>query len=163
MTAESQLASVLIQIGRGRGVDVDQLVEELAGMTMPSFLDPSAFRRAVLDAAESYWRAELDERIARLRQQFGLAAARTPRPRPVPPAQVFEAPVSEPAVAAPELERAAPVVEPVTPEPAPGPLPVDLTPPDATIQEPSVDSALTAEEAEAMPSDATMIWTTRHE
>lgn len=72
---ERDLAGTIVKIGLARGLDADHLVEELARMTLPSFLDTRAFRASLVDTIEEQWRAELDARVQRLRDQLGGAAA----------------------------------------------------------------------------------------
>jgi hypothetical protein len=84
MTREEELANLLEEIGLERGVAIEQLVEDLARLLLPNFIDAQAFRAALLDALEGQLRAQLEVTIAELRQRFGVAAYSMNTP-PLPP------------------------------------------------------------------------------
>jgi hypothetical protein len=74
MISEMQLASTFIQMGRERGLTTEQVVEQLAAVALPAFVDQSAFRSSLLSAVEDLWHAELESRLQRLRQRMQLEA-----------------------------------------------------------------------------------------
>ncbi len=69
---EQELASLMIQAGLERGIDVEQVVEELLTLPLPSFVDSQLFRSSLLTAVEAHLQAQLADRMRRLRKQFGL-------------------------------------------------------------------------------------------
>jgi len=71
---ERELAGTIVRIGLARGLDADRLIDELARMALPSFLDARAFRASLVDTIEEQWRTELDARVRRLRDQLGAPA-----------------------------------------------------------------------------------------
>jgi len=71
MTREEELASLLSEIGLERGVAIEQLVDDLARLRLPSFIDDRAFRAALLNALEYQLRAQLETTISDLRRRFG--------------------------------------------------------------------------------------------
>lgn len=71
---ERELAGIIVRMGLARGLDADRLVDELARMSLPGFLDAQAFRASLVDTIEEQWRAELDARVRRLRDQLGGSA-----------------------------------------------------------------------------------------
>jgi hypothetical protein len=157
MTVEAELAQLLIRMGTERGLDIESILAELAWAPFPSFVDANAVRGSTLEVVESWWRADLEERLGQLRRQFQPAAevaqplvsAPRPEPKPVAPAQ----PVS---VAQPNSREPAekPVLASLRQPPPPPAMP------DATIQD---EAALPPKDpSEALPRDATMIWNTRH-
>lgn len=135
---ERELADLFIAIGVENGVQIERVTEELGVLALPSFVDARAFRAALLTAAETQLRAQLDDRIRRMRRQLGAegAAAAAAAPVAAPPAARLNMP---------------------NPEPDP-PLSSE------TIVEPMpMDGSQTIVGAEDMPGDATMVWQTRHE
>jgi len=161
MTVEAELAQLLIRMGTERGLDIESILAELAWTPFPSFVDANAVRGSTLEVVESWWRADLEERLGQLRRQFQpgaevaqpLVSAPRPEPKPVAPVQ----PVS---VAQPNSRE--PAEKPVLSSLRQPPPPATMleTMPDATIQE---EAALPPKDpSEALPRDATMIWNTRH-
>ncbi len=67
---EQELANLLIQIGSERGFEMDSLVNELASMKMPSFINERDFRDSLLQAVESQLRLQVDEQIRKMRERF---------------------------------------------------------------------------------------------
>jgi hypothetical protein len=153
MTVEAELAQLLIRMGTERGLDVETILSEMAQAPLPSFVDADTVRGSMLEAVESWWRADLEERLEQLRRQFQMdglpvtpAAARPTPPRPI-------APIAAPSRPAPAANSASVGSNPPVSEPAPL---VD----DATIHDELEPAA--NEPAEALPRDATMIWNTNH-
>ena len=134
---ERELADLFIAIGVENGVQIERVTEELGTLALPSFVDARAFRAALLTAAETQLRAQLDDRIRRMRRQLGAeGAAAAPAPMAAPPAARLNMPNPEP----------------------------DLPLSSETIVEPiPMDGSQTIVGAEDMPGDATMVWQTRHE
>ncbi|HYI16047.1 MAG TPA: hypothetical protein VEX37_11690 [Thermomicrobiales bacterium] len=145
---ENELAELLIRMANDRGVDVEAAAEELASIALPSFVDAHQFRSAVIQALETNLRAQVEERLQSIRRRFDVDAPRHPTP-------------------------ARPVVTPLAPAPAVGivrsstaldrqPDLADVTMADMTpmADAPVTEPAAVAEEE--LPTDATMVWTTRH-
>jgi hypothetical protein len=86
MMRERELSSLMIQAGLERGIGVEQVVEELLAMPVPSFVDSQVFRDSLLEAVEAHLLGQVADRMQRLRQRFGL------EPRTQAPSRV-EAPV----------------------------------------------------------------------
>ena len=157
MTVEAELAQLLIRMGTERGLDIESILSELAWAPFPSFVDANAVRGSLLEVVESWWRADLEERLGQLRRQFlpGAEVAQSPisapRPEPKPAA------VAQPAAVVPPKREPAekPVLASLRQAP-PTPAPTE----DATIHDEPVPPAKNP--AEALPRDATMIWNTRH-
>ena len=160
MTVEAELAQLLIRMGTERGLDIESILAELAWAPFPSFVDANAVRSSTLEVVESWWRADLEERLGQLRRQFlqepaavqPQASAPRPESKPAAPAQ----PV---VVAQPKRE---PAEKPVVASLRQSPPPTTMleTMPDATIQEGAPPPP--KDPSEALPRDATMIWNTRH-
>ena len=154
MNHEAELAQLLIRTGTERGVDIETILAELSWAQFPSFIDAGAVRESLMDAVESWWRADLENRINELRNQFVGGST-----GPVAAAPVYESPSdvmqTVPTDAAPVFEAAAPDPEPLVVEAAVEPRP------DATVEGLAVELTAPEGPAEAMPSDATMIWNTR--
>lgn len=81
MMRERELSNLMIQAGLERGMDVEQVVDELLALPVPSFVDPQLFRGSLLAAVEAHLLAQVADRMRRLRQQVGLEprAAETTR------------------------------------------------------------------------------------
>lgn len=146
---EKDLADLLIQLAADRGVDTESAAEELATTALPSFVDARAFRGAVVQALEAQMRAQMEQRLQSIRQRFDVDASQQVAP---PPRRIEERPI-EPIRREPE--RQAPAVN-AAPDFADATM-TDLTPPAA--EEVSTETDMVEDE---MPSDATMVWTTRH-
>jgi hypothetical protein len=152
MTVEAELAQLLIRMGTERGLDVETILAEMAQAPLPSFVDANAVRGSMLEAVETWWRADLEERLGQLRRQFQMGgAAVTPaavRATPKPPVAPAATPSpSEPSVRAASISASRPTSEPA--------VPVE----DATLHD---EPEPANEPAEVMPKDATMIWNTNH-
>jgi hypothetical protein len=155
MTVEAELAQLLIRMGTERGLDVETILSEMAQSPLPSFIDADAVRGSMLEAVESWWRADLEERLEQLRRQFQMggqpAAPVTPAAmRPTPPPAVAP---SRPAPAAQSVSAGS------NPPASESAAPIE----DATIHdelEPAVNEP--NKPAEVLPRDATMIWNTNH-
>jgi hypothetical protein len=149
MNYETELAQLLVRMGTERGVDIETIVADLRWAQFPPFVDANALRSSLLDVVESWWRADLEDRINQLRTQLAGAAsapaARVDTTSQTPQEGVERQPMAETPPGVGSEQFAA------TPEP----------PRDATVEEPAVDAANAADAAEALPSDATMIWNTR--
>ena len=61
-------------MGTERGVDVETILAELSAVQFPSFVDAGAVRASLVDAVESWWRADLEGRIDQLRNQYVAGA-----------------------------------------------------------------------------------------
>jgi hypothetical protein len=75
---ERELASLLIQMGVDNGTEIEKIANDLAGLSLPSFVNPRAFRGALLEAVEDQMRAQMEQRLQAMRQKFDVAEARTP-------------------------------------------------------------------------------------
>lgn len=82
--SEQQLADLFIQMGLERGFTIEQVVDELAAIRLPSYVDQGRFRLVVVAAAEARLRAQFEERLNRLRQQYSVPEPAAPAPIPVP-------------------------------------------------------------------------------
>lgn len=168
MSYEADLAQLLIRMGAERGVDVETILSELSWVQFPSFVDGAAVRESLIDAVESWWRADLEDRINQLRNQFNDAAGQQMVGAP-PAYQATPEPAS--AFTAPEAvqrEEVSPEVQtPITSEMAPAnetqpPLQPTPTPESApAVEEPAIEGEAANKAPDALPSDATMIWNTR--
>lgn len=69
---ERELSNLMIQAGLERGVDVEQVVEELLALPVPSFVDAEVYRGSLLTAVEAHLMAQVADRMQRLRQRFDL-------------------------------------------------------------------------------------------
>ncbi|HEX5164601.1 MAG TPA: hypothetical protein VFV93_04330 [Thermomicrobiales bacterium] len=142
---ENELADLLIRMAADRGIEVDAAAEELASFTLPSFVDSRSFRAAVIQSLEQHLRAQVEERLQSIRRRFDSEPqkqASAPVRQPVAP------PVSPPPMMAEPAPRFADPVQ-VT----------DATIADIAAQDPPSDNTAADEE---LPTDATMVWTTRH-
>jgi hypothetical protein len=131
---EKELADLLMRIATERGLDVERAADELAVIAFPSFVDERAFRSAVVDQLEAHLRAQMEMRLQSIRRRFDTTSP-------------------EPARA---TAKSAPVVESPVGQ-------VNL--PAADGMNPPDDNATMAEAVPAedeLPTDATMVWTTRH-
>ncbi|MGA7671655.1 MAG: hypothetical protein WBW04_14605 [Nitrolancea sp.] len=190
MNHEAELAQLLIQMGTDRGVDLETILAELSWAQFPSFVDAEAVRASLVDAVESWWRADLESRIDQLRNQYVAGAGGsaqfganpvyedssyqqpapigvTPQVEPTPDPILETDPEPEPAPVFDSIAPTGPAVE-VNPmaETASAVEPETLMPipepvEDATIEGMAVDVAETPQPPKSMPSDATMIWNTR--
>jgi hypothetical protein len=150
MSVEAELAQLLIRMGTERGLDVETILAEMAQAPLPSFVDANAVRGSMLEAVETWWRADLEERLGQLRRQFQMSGAVvTPTPvRSTPKPSVASAAASN---------RSEPPARPAT---ASANQPASTAPiEDATIHD---APEIAVEPAEALPKDATMIWNTNH-
>jgi hypothetical protein len=75
---ERELATLLIQMGVDNGTEIEKIANELAGMSLPSFVSPRTFRGALLEAVEDQMRAQMEQRLQAMRQKFDVAEAWTP-------------------------------------------------------------------------------------
>jgi hypothetical protein len=146
---ENELADLLIRMATDRGVDVETAAEELASISLPSFVDAQQFRNAVIQALEANLRAQVEERLQSIRRRFDVTPPKqgTPSPRPV---------------VAPPVSKPAPSVQPSAVSMDGKSDFADATVADLTVVSDTTnhDSAVVAEEE--LPTDATMVWTTRH-
>lgn len=104
MTREEELATLIAQIGLERGVDAEQVADEMGRMALPRFIDAQGFRAALVTVLERQLRAQVERQIDAIRQRMGAAPApatpdvppildRRPAVGPAPPApQPAEAP-----------------------------------------------------------------------
>jgi hypothetical protein len=154
---ERDLAMLLIQMGVDSGVDVERAAEELAGVSLPTFVDVRRFKTALIDEVENRMRAQMEQRLQQMRRRLEVDGT--------------EAPVRSSARSSVKPE---PVLPPMPQPPAYGaPQPTEIAAPRKGVAEAAPQLAdvtqleggqvvpSTAEE-EDMPTDATMVWTTRH-
>ncbi len=149
---ENELADLLIRMASDRGVDIESAAEELASIALPSFVDARQFRSAVIQALESNLRAQVEERLQSIRRRFDvdspaqgtpprpIISPSTPAPAPAPAVSALRSPAAMdglPDLADATMADFTPLSDPPTPEP-----------------EPVLE--------EELPTDATMVWTTRH-
>ncbi len=148
MNREAKFAQLLIQMGVDRGLDVQQVLAELSTASFPSFIDAGAVRASLVDAVESWWRADLEQRINQLRNQYGLDAPESSVPTASPTEPRFAAPPPEVSTYQTEAQprSTAPVFEPIV---------------DETIQDVPTEMPRPQDASESIPSDATVIWNTR--
>jgi hypothetical protein len=147
---ENDLADLLIRMAADRGVDIEAAAEELASIALPSFVDARQFRNAIVQTLEASLRAQVEERLQSIRRRFDVA----PQLQGTPPAR--------PAAVAPPIsvprQNAQPPAASMDGQSDLG----DATMTDLTV----VSDATNAEPAdvveEELPTDATMVWTTRH-
>jgi len=179
MNHEAELAQLLIQMGADRGIDVETILAELSWTQFPSFVDAEAVRASLVDAVESWWRADLESRIDQLRNQFVAPGSEQPQfgasqvyePAPsyqqaAPAEPVYGYQQAPPVEAAPSYRQAAPVEptpvveqapEPVfEPEPAPQPTPSPVFDSLAPTRSPAQASPMTemAQFVEPTPAPA---------
>jgi hypothetical protein len=176
---ENELASLLIQMGADRGVDVERAVDELATMALPSFVDSRTFRAAVVEALEAHIRTQMEQRLQLIRRRFDvdpdasdampISTPVTPAPQPAVDARpTYAQPVSDVAAAAPVRTTVTPEMPPAQATPPPTVMaPVPADPPTAAPEVMASDAdvapdAETVAEEDELPTDATMVWTTRH-
>jgi hypothetical protein len=126
MTREQELSNLLSAIGLERGVSVEQLADELARMTLPSYVDGQLFQASVLAALEHQLRAQTEAQIDALRRRLSGAAASHPHPPQAPATAPSPTTASHdgqrdqqyPRPAAAPVETAPPPVEPQLPDDA---------------------------------------------
>lgn len=138
---ERELADLFIAIGVENGVQIERVTEELGTLALPSFVDARVFRAALIDTAEVQLRAQLDDRIRRMRRQLGVEGA------------------AAAAGATSASSGGTPIVARLN-MPAPDPEPPMGS---ETIVEQIPDGAQNMLGADELPGDATMVWQTRHE
>lgn len=146
---ENELADLLIRMAADRGIEVEPAAEELASIALPSFVDARDFRTAVIQALESHLRAQMEERLQSIRRRFDL------EPRRPSAAQSRTPAASAPAMPQADVQRS-PIAMDGLPDVADATM-TDLAP--LTSEEAAENPAAAEEE---LPTDATMVWTTRH-
>lgn len=158
--SEQDLVRSMLSIASARGIDSERAAEEIANAQFPSFIDQRAVRSALVTHVEEEMRRQMERRIDDLRRRFDVDAAPGAKPAPVA------------STAAPSF---APPPAPATPTPAPSPAPIVATPapkpaapatPLAPTPPPGAntsygDATQIGQDLEPLPSDATMVWTTR--
>lgn len=137
---ERELADLFIAIGVENGVQIERVTEELGTLMLPSFVDARAFRAALIDTAEAQLRAQLDDRIRRMRRQLGVDGAAS-------------------AASASATSGGTPVVARLNMQPEPEPSMGSET----IVEQIPNDGAQAMIGADELPGDATMVWQTRHE
>ncbi|MEX1158910.1 MAG: hypothetical protein WEC79_08285 [Thermomicrobiales bacterium] len=148
---ENELAGLLIQMGADRGVDVEAAADELASIALPSFVDARAFRSAVVQALEAHLRAQMEQRLLSIRKRFDVDK---PQRDVAQPQQRFAPPFAEPSQDA----ETSGVAMDGQPNPADDTF-TDLAPVVPAAETPETPALA---EEEELPTDATMVWTTRH-
>lgn len=151
MSVEAELAQLLIRMGTERGLDIETIMSEMSQAPLPSFVDANAVRGSMLEAVESWWRADLEERLEQLRRQF-QASASVETPAAIRP---ISQPTVIPNTPEPVAAAAKASANPVMPEPV---MPIE----DATLHEELGPENVANDPSEALPKDATMIWNTNH-
>ncbi|MGH9175401.1 MAG: hypothetical protein ACRD1H_13640 [Vicinamibacterales bacterium] len=147
---EKELANLLLAMGSDHDVDVERAADELVGISLPSFVDGRAFRAAVVESLESNIRDQMEQRLQMIRRRFDVEQPARADGRQ----RQGVGPVASEAAPAGQVKRT--VVPDVPPAVEP---PQEIAPPsDATeivaAEQPAVE--------EELPTDATMVWTTRH-
>lgn len=143
--AERQLADLLVSIGLDRNVDIERIASELAGVTLPAYVDKASFQGALLEAVEAQLYRQTDERIRLLRQQLAAGPGMQGRVEPDGP---------EPAADQPDHDTLQEPASDAHEEPAP-------PPPSPVDEAPYEERDTTMVESEEIPEDATMIWKSR--
>ncbi len=146
---ENELADLLMRMAADRGIDVETATEELASIALPSFVDSRQFRNALVQTLETSLRAQVEERLQSIRRRFDVA----PQMQATPPAR--------PAVAPPisvARHNALPSAAPTDGVADLG----DATMTDLTVVSDATNAEQAAVVEEELPTDATMVWTTRH-
>jgi hypothetical protein len=67
--SERALCDLLIRKGVDAGLPVDQVVEQLAEVAFPAFINMADYRATLFEAAEGQLRSEYEARLAALRQK----------------------------------------------------------------------------------------------
>ena len=67
--SEQQLCALLIRMGVESGRPIDAIVDELANLQLPSFVDATDFRASLVDVAEDHLRSEYESRVEELRRK----------------------------------------------------------------------------------------------
>jgi hypothetical protein len=146
---ENELADLLIRMAADRGIEVEPAAEELASIALPSFVDSRAFRSAVIHALEAHLHAQVEERLQSIRRRFDMEPPRQAvmptRPGVSPPASV---PVADSLRSPSKMDGMPDLADATMTDLAP------LSPAAATENAAAVE--------EELPTDATMVWTTRH-
>ena len=146
---ENDLADLLMRMAADRGVDVETAAEELASIALPSFVDARQFRNAIVQTLETSLRAQVEERLQSIRRRFDVA----PQMQGTPPAR--------PAVAPPMPVARHNAQPPATSFDGQADL-ADATMTDLTVVSDATNEETAAVVEEELPTDATMVWTTRH-
>ena len=157
MNHEAELAQLLIQMGADRGVDIETILAELSWAQFPSFVDTEAVRASLVDAVESWWRADLESRINQLRTQY---VAGTGDAGPFGANPVYEAAPSyqqsAPVEATPYVDQTPdPIFEPISepmPEPAPAPVFDSMAPIGSAVDVNPIAQRASALEPEPEPT-----------
>ena len=153
--SEQDLVRSMLSIASARGIDSERAAEEIAGAQFPSFIDQRAVRTALVTHVEEEMRRQMERRIDDLRRRFDVDGAPA---APVPaPAAASRAPSFTPTpTPAPPPQQATPAA---TPAPTPSPGLAQTPPPGADVS--YGDATQIGQDLEPLPSDATMVWTTR--
>ena len=176
---EQDMAAVLFAQGVQSGLNMEQVIDELGVINWPSFVDASAFRAALAEAAETQLRRQLDEQLAMIRRKIDGARPGATAPASTGPqvqAQRGNSSVVGQRSSAPSSPTFQPVdvhtasaaqdvhaqalagAEPTTPPTPPTPEKLAAAPKPALVGKVQLDDAAEDE----LPSDATMVWTTQH-
>lgn len=143
---ERELANLLIQMGVDSGLDVERTADQLAGLTLPAFVDSRAFRSALLESVETQLRRQVEQRLQAMRQKFDVAAA---------PVGAVNMPSVKPSISS--MPSAGNVVTPV---PAPPANPILSPMSDQGAMDTFIGDL--AEDDEPM-SDDTIVWSPRRD
>lgn len=147
---ENELADLLIRMAADHGVDVEPAAEELASIALPSFVDARAFRNAIIQALEAQMRAQMEQRLQSIRQRFEgdsrTKGASHAKPAVAPP---IVAPSRDSVRSSSAMDGMPPITD------------ATLTDLAALAPQAEPEPPVVAEEEE-LPTDATMVWTTRH-
>lgn len=153
--SEQDLVRSMLSIASARGIDSERAAEEIANAQFPTFIDQRAVRSALVTHVEEEMRRQMERRIDDLRRRFDVDAAPGAKPAPVAstPAPSFAPPPSPAPTPTPPPIAATPAPKPAAPALAPTP------PPGADTA--YGDATQIGHDLEPLPSDATMVWTTR--
>lgn len=152
---ENELAELLMRMAAEADVDLEPAAEELAATALPSFVDPRAFRRAVVQRLEAHLRAQMEERLQSIRRKFDIDAQ--PQSASVLPRSSAARP-APPSIPAPAVS---PVRAPISMEGLPDLADATMTDLAPVGTESAPEDTVAASDDE-LPTDATMVWTTRH-
>lgn len=163
---EAQLVGLLIQMGVDRGLDIEQAADQISGATLPVFVDDRALREAIIGEVESHLRSQMEQRLQLMRRRFEVgepagASAPVVQPTPAPvTGAASQTDLDESRRSKPRLSYTPPAAELATAPVRKG----EVGPEAEPNGQPAVDQvgAEVAPEEEEMPTDATMVWTTRH-
>lgn len=96
---ERELAELLLKMGERSGLEVERAADEIAAMSLPSFVNSRSFRSAVLEAVEANMRSQMEQRLRLMRQKFDVqGSSGSTMERPLTPSPASPHPVAAVAV-----------------------------------------------------------------